>query len=105
MFKLVKKQTRISKEVPFYFQAKPQSSAYIEYIVTKYIHSGKLKSSEWVISEDGLEATLVTEWQSPDDFLNFVSDEVCLETQIQPSQIYDAENKIVSNLITEIIDK
>jgi len=105
MFKLTKIQKRTSTDVPFYFQANPQSKAYIQHIVTKYINTGLLKSSEWVISEDGLEATLFTEWQSPDEFLKFVSDDVCIEQQIQPGQIYDAENKIASDLIADIIDE
>jgi hypothetical protein len=105
MFKLVKKQKRTSTDVPFFFEANPQSKKYIQYIVSKYINTGLLESSEWVISEDGLEATLVTKWKTPDDFLQFVSDEVCIENQIQPGQVYDAANEIASDLITDNIDK
>jgi hypothetical protein len=101
MFKLTKIQKRTSADVPFFFESVPRSNVYIQHIVKNYINTGLLKSSEWVISEDGLEATLVTEWKSPEEFLKFVSDDVCVETQIQPSYVYDEENKITSEIITD----
>lgn len=101
MFKLIKKQKRTSREVPFYFEAHPVTRDFWIYVIENYISLGKMVTTPWQVSDDGLEATCQTEWASKDDFMSYITDEYCIENQIAPGQAYDAMNKIESELIIE----
>jgi hypothetical protein len=101
MFKIIKKQKRASKDIPFYFEAHPVTRDYWIYVIENYISVGKMNTSPWQISEDGLEASCKTVWSSKDDFMSYITNEYCIENQIAPGQAYDAMNKIESELIIE----
>ncbi len=101
MFRIVKKQIRPSTSIPFYFEINPTSADYKLYVKTNYIDTGKFLSSSQKFSDDKLEAILVSTWASHQDFLDYATDKFCYTTLTIPSQTYDIDNDILSEITVE----
>ena len=95
MFLTIKKQTRSSIEIPFFFEL--DNSKFNAYLKEKYSITGKILGSKKEFSEDKLQVIHTTTWNSYDDFKCFISDTVCLEGLILPNKNYDIENRITAD--------
>lgn len=98
MYTVTKKQTRRSKDIPFYFEKYETSDEYKKYFHNKFIATGKLLSSSLTYSDDKLSTIRVLSWESRDAFLEFITDSYCYDTVIDTNRIYDIDNDITSDI-------
>ena len=94
MFTVIKKQTRPNKETLFYTEKYPTVEKYNMYFHEKYIKTGKFIKSEKHMTDDGLTMIGTTVWQSHLIFLEFVTDDVCYNNVIEPSNAYNKSSDI-----------
>jgi hypothetical protein len=98
MFRITKKTIRPSIDIQFFTEAHPTSNTYKEYMYKHYIQTGKIIKVHQEISEDGLTATQIMDWNSREDFLDFLTVNVCEEELIAPGQLYDINNNIATEI-------
>jgi hypothetical protein len=97
MYSIIKKQTRNSLSIPFYFEKQSMPADYQNYFYSKFIATKKFLSSDTVYSDDNLTVTKTTNWSSRDAFLEFVGDPYCYSTMVEPGRQYDIENEITAD--------
>ena len=88
----VKQMTRPTTDVDFYKSA----DSYRGYFHENYIMTGKVLSSDQVLSEDKLTITTTTMWKDQQAFADFMSDSVCYNEHTVPNRIHDYKNNIKS---------
>jgi hypothetical protein len=98
MYTVTKKQTRRSKDIPFYFEKYETSEEYKKYFYNKFIVTKKFLSSSLTYTDDKLSITRVVSWESKDAFLAFTSDSYCYDMMIYPNRMYDIEHEITSDI-------
>ena len=98
MFTLVKKQTRTTTDVLFYFEIDPSKKTDGTYIKDQYITTGKIVSGTKQFSEDRLTVVTTIIFRSYDDWKEFIADKFCEKHVLVPNTIYDIENEITSDL-------
>lgn len=96
MITLIKKQTRPSTDIPFFFESNLVNREYGMYLKKNYIDTGKLITVDRVMSEDKLSITLTTMWESQKAFADYYSDPYCIENFLKISSEYDQLNGITS---------
>jgi hypothetical protein len=77
------------------------SAEFKEYVTENYVKTGKMLSVKREWSEDNNQFILTVDWASHEAFLEFVSDEVCVQNSIGPNHMYDTSNEIESQTTTE----
>lgn len=97
MFKIIKKQTRPSTDIPFFFEANPNAAIVGKHMKEKYHDTGKLLSSTREFSEDRLKVVMTIYYRSYDDFKDFISDNFCEKYIFVPNTLYDIEHGITSD--------
>lgn len=103
MFRITKTQTRSNTSVPFFHETSNRSAEFRQYFRTNFIETGKNLSSTRTYSEDQLTCVSVTEWESQEAFQTYITDTYCYVNYILPGQIYDLENQIISDSVTETV--
>lgn len=98
MFKVVKKYTRSSEDIPFYTEINSSEEA-SNHIKEKYVESGKFISSKTEYSSDRLVITQTLIFKSKFDFTEFIKDEFLDKTLFGPRQLYDIQNEISNDFI------
>lgn len=101
MFRIIKKQTRLNINIPFYFEISPTSVDYKSHMKTNYVDTGKFLNSSQEFSSDKLEVTTITSWASHKDFLDYATDRFCYTSISLPSNTYNLDNDIVSEITVE----
>lgn len=96
MITLIKKQTRPSTDIPFFFESPLVRKEYGPYLKTNYIDTGKLITVVREMSEDKLSITLTTVWESQEAFAEYYSDPFCIENFLKISTEYDQTHGITS---------
>lgn len=96
MITLVKKQTRLSVDVPFFFESGLNNKEYGVYLKEKYMDTGKLLAADREMSEDKLSITLTTLWESQEAFAEYFSDPYCVQNFLKISSDYDQEHGITT---------
>jgi hypothetical protein len=79
MYQIIRKQTRPNTDVPFcILRTSDQLSEEVKkHFWENYISKEKHLLATDNVSENGLELTIVTIWDSQESFLEFKSDEIC----------------------------
>jgi hypothetical protein len=103
MFRITKKAIRPNVDIQFFTEANPTSNTYKEYMHKHYIQTGKIIKVHNELSADRLTATQIMDWNSREDFLEFITDNVCEEELIAPSQLYNINNNIATEVHGEDI--
>ena len=98
MYIIIKKQTRKSVDIPFYFEKHSLSQDYTDYVFSKFKEPKKLLFSDTVYSDDKLSMTKTVGWSSRDAFLEFTSDKYCYNTVIEIVREYDIANEITADI-------
>jgi len=98
MLKIIKTQIRPSIDIPFFYQSKFVNPKYGEHLKTNYLDTGKLIKIERSISDDQLTTTIVMEWKSQKDLLEYMNDEFCIENFLKISTEYEHLHNIVSKM-------
>jgi hypothetical protein len=101
MISLVKTQTRPSADIPFFYQTKLVRPEYGPYLKANYIDTGKLVKFDRTISEDQLTITSMTEWESKEAFIEYITDPFCIENFLKISTEYEQLNGITSKSISD----
>lgn len=94
MFKFYFTRTRPNIEVEFF---KPDEE-YRKYFFINYIKTGKFMSIEERTSDDNLTVEGEITWKSIEDYLDFLTDPVCRQKNLNPSKIYNQENNIQTDM-------
>ena len=100
MFKITRKQTRPNSSVQFWQgQNSPtMTDEFRNYFYESYVLTGKFISATPVISEDGLELTTTTIWNSESDYNESQNDPICIEGMLNKSTAH----KEATGISTEI---
>lgn len=88
------KKIRKSIDTPFYFQIKRGTFALRKYIHKTYVETEKLLAENWKISDDGLVAESIAEWDCEQSYMDYLSDITIKEYILDPTYIYEQENDI-----------
>ena len=102
MFITISKQKRPTLEISFWSSKLINSDDYSKYVKETYVNTGKLQSSQSVLSADGLEMTTTVHWNSEEDYIAFRSDNRVLNEFLNPFNSYAEKHKIsVSSVDTK----
>jgi hypothetical protein len=102
MFKVIRKQTRPNTGVPFWQgQNSPLLTAeFMTYYAEKFMSTGKFINADTTISNDGLELTTETLWDSEESYNEYTSDETCIAQFINLANNHFETNGITSTEIS-----
>lgn len=103
MFKITRKQTRPDTTVQFWNgqNSTNMTDDFRNYFYETYVLTGKFISASPVVSEDGLELTTTSIWNSESDYLESRNDPVCIDGLYGKS----AEHKDANSIATEEIER
>lgn len=93
---LIKKQTRPSVDVPFFFESQYVNKEYGPYLKKNYIDTGKLLTVDRAMAEDKLSMTMTTVWESQEAFAEYYADPFCIENFLKISAEYEQTHGIKS---------
>ena len=98
MFRVIRKQTRPNTSVQFWQGQNDPSmnDEFRNYFYETYVLTGKFISVTPSVSEDGLELTNTTIWNSEADYNEHQADPVCQEGVIGKAEAHLAANGIAS---------
>ena len=99
---IIKKQTRPSVDIPFFFESNLVRKEYGAYFKTNYLDTGKLMKVHRTMSEDKLTIELTTEWASQVAFAEYFSDPYCIENFLKISTEYEHINGITSKSTSDV---
>jgi len=102
MFTLIKKYIREDISTPFFLEHEPYPKEYLIEINNKYIKTNKILKSTRKFSDDRKTLTIATDWNNPEDFLNFSLDNPSdshIAIYIKKQYIYDLKNNIKTETI------
>ncbi len=95
------KKIRKSIDTPFYFQIKRGTFALRKYIHKTYVETEKLLAENWKISDDGLVAESVAEWDCEESYMGYLADVIIKEYVLDPMYIYEQEHTIETVIDSE----
>ena len=93
MIKIVKTQKRLNTDIPFYEDAYDSPAHYKEHVYKNYIRNGKMISTARSLSEDKLTQTIIMTWDTVDSFLDFCTDDFCINEYISIVSQYEICNQ------------
>lgn len=102
MYTFVKTQKRPTPETLFFFEYCNYPTGYVDYIKKNYVETGKLLTSQKILSSDSMSVEYITTWRSKEDFISYVTDNTIYEF-IAVGNDYDIDNDIES-VVTVIRD-
>ena len=74
MFKTVRIIKRPNREIPFFHEVSPPTKERQLRYYEKYIKTGKSIKSDFSLSDDQLTVTLISEWDTKESFIDFITD-------------------------------
>jgi hypothetical protein len=89
MFTIIKKQTRLNKDIPFYIDKYPTNEEYNIYFYEKFVKTNKFINAEKRLIDNDLVLVSVSNWSSHSAFIEFTTDEYCHNNLIVPNGSYD----------------
>lgn len=98
---LTRKQTRPSRDIPFYFETNLTNKDYGEHLKKNYINTGKLLGFDRTMSDDGLSTTSTITWSSQEAFAEYYTDPFCVENFLKVSADYEQSNNIKTETLGE----
>jgi hypothetical protein len=101
MYKIKRIQRRPSITIPWSFEKYPTSKNFLDHFKKKYIDTKKLLSYiSGSMSEDQLKIVYVQVWDTRQDYLDFLTDDVLFDERNEKIN-YEIDNDITSEFIIE----
>lgn len=98
MFKIIKKQTRPSIDIPFFYEVNPHNIEVGKYLKESYIDTSKMLGTVKQMSDDKLTVIITISYRSYEDYKDFITDKFCEKYLFVPNTLYDIDNQITSDM-------
>ena len=103
MYVLTKKQTRPNQDVKFFDIRNVElvNKEYRDYWRATYVATNKCLFVQQTLSDNQLELTSISMWESKADYDEFIADQTCLDEFLHKYTAYISTNNIITDLINE----